>query len=429
MRIIFGKVITLINMSNEHHTASRWCVPFVTQWVFIILTGSKWYCYHFYHSSSALSPRPRQPRVITNQIRTWAAKGYGGMQHFLPTSSNRSHLAHSYVTFKFSGKLEACDKSTLWSWEMFDSFRWARCRGFSGGGVSLLWMPNEKHLPAVTEIHLSVDLPFPIKPASSRSGWEAVRGGKNRKTTTINEVLHWEITMCALPDSICTSLMACAIMWASINIKAGTVSAKGFTTVTAAPPLQMSREGIYMKYSGIVSQSHCINSCRGIRSNSGPCIEKLWKNKSDLNERPCWETSRGNILSFEFSNFWNLKKWRGSKEKRGRLEGRIDGLFHSFYLFIEDSEHVGFGQIIEAAPYWLRCYSFLSVVYMTVYVHVIKSFIDVIYYLSIYIYIYIYTICPNIVSIEAASSHAWYCLYFIIVLRVYCVLYIYMAVP
>lgn len=68
-------------------------------------------------------------------------------------------------------------------------------------------------------------------------------------------------------------------------------------------------------------------------------------------------------------------------------------IFHSFYLFIEDSEHVGFGQIIEAAPYWLRCYSFLSVVYMTVYVHVIKSFIDVIYYLSIYIYIYIYTIC------------------------------------
>lgn len=138
MRIIFGKVITLINMSNEHHTASRWCVPFVTQWVFIILTRSKWYCYHFYHSSSALSPRPRQPRVITNQIRTWAAKGYGGMQHFLPTSSNRSHLAHSYVTFKFSGKLEACDKSTLWSWEMFDSFRWARCRGFSGGRVSAL---------------------------------------------------------------------------------------------------------------------------------------------------------------------------------------------------------------------------------------------------------------------------------------------------
>lgn len=186
----------------------------------------------------------------------------------------------------------------------------------AGGGVSLLWMPNEKHLPAVAEIHLSVDLPFPIKPASSRSGWEAVRGGKNRKTTTINEVLHWEITMCALPDSICTSLMACAIMWASINIEAGTVSAKGFTSVTAAPPLQMSREGIYMKYSGIVSQSRGINSCRGIRSNSGPCIEKLWKNKSDLNERPCWETSRGNILSFEFSNFWNLKKWRGSKEKR-----------------------------------------------------------------------------------------------------------------
>lgn len=145
------------------------------------------------------------------------------------------------------------------------------------GGVSLLWMPSEKHLPAVTEIHLSVDLPFPIKPASPRSGWEAVRGGKNRKTTTINEVLHWEITMCALPDSICTSLMACAIMWASINIKAGTVSAKGFTSVTAAPPLQMSREGIYMKYSGIVSQSHGINSCRGILSNSGPCIEKLWK--------------------------------------------------------------------------------------------------------------------------------------------------------
>lgn len=38
--------------------------------------------------------------------------------------------------------------------------------------------------------------------------------------------------MCALPDSICTSLMACAIMWASINIKAGTVTAKGFTSIT-----------------------------------------------------------------------------------------------------------------------------------------------------------------------------------------------------
>lgn len=43
--------------------------------------------------------------------------------------------------------------------------------------------------------------------------------------------------MCALPDSICTSLMANAIMWVSINIKAATVSAKGFTSITAAPPL------------------------------------------------------------------------------------------------------------------------------------------------------------------------------------------------
>lgn len=46
--------------------------------------------------------------------------------------------------------------------------------------------------------------------------------------------------MCALPDSICTSLMACTIMWASINIKAGTVNAKGFTSITAVPPLHVS---------------------------------------------------------------------------------------------------------------------------------------------------------------------------------------------
>lgn len=43
-----------------------------------------------------------------------------------------------------------------------------------------------------------------------------------------------------------------------------------------------------------------------------------------------------------------------------------------------------YGQIIEVAPYWLRCYTFLPVVYMTVYVHVIKSFTDVIHYLSKY---------------------------------------------
>lgn len=46
--------------------------------------------------------------------------------------------------------------------------------------------------------------------------------------------------MCALPDSICTSLMACAIMWASINIKAGTVTTKGFTSITAVPLLLAS---------------------------------------------------------------------------------------------------------------------------------------------------------------------------------------------
>lgn len=83
------------------------------------------------------------------------------------------------------------------------------------------------------------------------------------KTTNINEVLHWEITMCALPDSICTSLMACAIMRASINIKAATVTAKGFTSITAVPPLQVHRKGIYVKYSDSVSLLHHINSCWG----------------------------------------------------------------------------------------------------------------------------------------------------------------------
>lgn len=59
-------------------------------------------------------------------------------------------------------------------------------------------------------------------------------------------------------------------MWASINIKAGTVSgAKGFTSVTAAPPLELRTEGIYMKYSGIVTQSPGINSCWEILSNGG----------------------------------------------------------------------------------------------------------------------------------------------------------------
>lgn len=196
----------------------------------------------------------------------------------------------------------------------------------AGGGACLCFECRTRSIcpQSLRSISLSI-CRFQSSPPRPGVGGRQWGEEKNRKTTTINEVLHWEITMCALPDSICTSLMACAIMWASINIEAGTVSAKGFTSVTAAPPLQMSREGIYMKYSGIVSQSRGINSCRGIRSNSGPCIEKLWKNKSDLNERPCWETSRGNILSFEFSNFWNLKKWRGSKEKRGGLEGRMDG--------------------------------------------------------------------------------------------------------
>lgn len=54
--------------------------------------------------------------------------------------------------------------------------------------------------------------------------------------------------MCALRDRICISLMACAIMWASINIKAGTVTTKGFTSITAAPPQVHSQE-IYVKYS------------------------------------------------------------------------------------------------------------------------------------------------------------------------------------
>lgn len=308
-------------MSNEHHTASRRCAPFVTQRVFIIRTRSKWYGYHFYHSSSALSLRPTQPRVITNQVWTWAAKGYGGMQHFLPTSSNRSHLAHSYLTFKFCGKLEACDKSTLWSWEMFDSFRWARCRGFSGGACPCAECRTGSICPQwLRSISLSI-CRFQSSPPRLGVGGKAARGGKNRKTTTINEVLHREITMCALADSICTSLMACAIMWASINIKAGTVSGtKGLTSVTAAPPLQMCTEGIHMKYSSIVSQSHGINSCWGIVSNRGPCIEELWKNKNDLHEWPCWETSRGNSWSFDFLKFGNLKNW----SKRRKEEVWID---------------------------------------------------------------------------------------------------------
>lgn len=80
--------------------------------------------------------------------------------------------------------------------------------------------------------------------------------------------------MCAIPDSICTSLMACAIMWASINTKAATVSAKGFTSVTAVPPLQMHRESIYVKYSYSVSLLHHIKSCWGIIYNGGPNIEE-----------------------------------------------------------------------------------------------------------------------------------------------------------
>lgn len=33
-----------------------------------------------------------------------------------------------------------------------------------------------------------------------------------------------------------TSIMACAIMWASINKQAGAVKAAGFTSITAVPP-------------------------------------------------------------------------------------------------------------------------------------------------------------------------------------------------
>lgn len=69
--------------------------------------------------------------------------------------------------------------------------------------------------------------------------------------------------MCALPDSICASLMACALMRASINIKAGTVAAKGFTSITAVPPLQLHRKGIYVKYSYSASLLGHINSCWG----------------------------------------------------------------------------------------------------------------------------------------------------------------------
>lgn len=64
--------------------------------------------------------RPWQPQVTTNPKRTSAAKGYRGMLQFLPTSLNRSHLALSHLTFKYSGKFQACDRG---AWIYFMSFR------------------------------------------------------------------------------------------------------------------------------------------------------------------------------------------------------------------------------------------------------------------------------------------------------------------
>lgn len=149
-------------------------------------------------------------------------------------------------------------------------------------------MLSRKHLPGVREIHLSVicnPAQPPIQPSSSQSGREVVRK-KCEKTTNINEVLHGGITTCALPDSICTSLMASAIMRASINIKAGTVAAKGFTSITAVPPFQVHRRGIYMKYGYSVSLLHHMNSCWGDHILHWP--QHTGENKNDLNVWRCW---------------------------------------------------------------------------------------------------------------------------------------------
>lgn len=177
------------------------------------------------------------------------------MLRLRPASLNRSHLALSHLTFTTDGEVVDTRrrrlKSALWSSEMFHFsffFQWARCRGSGEGACLLIWMPEQENMCLESgKIHLSVifdHAQHPIQPSSSQSGREAVWGKLNKKnkkkTTNINEVLHWGITMCALPDSICTSLMACAIMWASINIKAGSVTAKGFTSITAVPPLHVS---------------------------------------------------------------------------------------------------------------------------------------------------------------------------------------------
>lgn len=50
-----------------------------------------------------------------------AAKGYRRNLQLLPTYSNRSQLALSHLTFKHSGKFQACEGGgkTFWSPEMF----------------------------------------------------------------------------------------------------------------------------------------------------------------------------------------------------------------------------------------------------------------------------------------------------------------------
>lgn len=177
------------------------------------------------------------------------------MLRLRPTSLNRSHLALSHLTFTADGEVVDTRrrrlKSALWSSEMFHfSFFFSvgtLSRVWRGGVSSNLNAGAGKHLPGVREdsslCHFRSRAAS--NPALLLAKWEGgcvrkILKKNNKKTTNINEVLHWGITMCALPDSICTSLMACAIMWASINIKAGSVTAKGFTSITAVPPLHVS---------------------------------------------------------------------------------------------------------------------------------------------------------------------------------------------
>ena len=143
-------------------------------------------------------------------------------------------------------------KSALWSSEMFHFFIFFSPVGTLSrvwwGACLLIWMPEQENICPESgrfislsfSITHSIQSSLPPRKVGGRLWGKLKKEKKTKKTTNINEVLHWEITMCALPDSICTSLMACAIMWASINIKAGTVTAKGFTSITAVPPLHVS---------------------------------------------------------------------------------------------------------------------------------------------------------------------------------------------